>query len=94
MLSTGRLPKYDTIPHEVMTVPWDAKQDRPLCVSDARNPLHWYFLRVANHFWLLLGALLVAVLLAAVLRRRPLPCSSPFLPSRSWFLTARRRAIW
>jgi hypothetical protein len=64
--------KYDTIPHEVMTVPWDAKQARPLCVSDARNPLHWYFLRVANHLWLLWGVFLVAVLFAAVQRRAAL----------------------
>jgi hypothetical protein len=64
--------KYDTIPHEVMTVPWDTQQDRPLCVSDARNPLHGYFLRIANHLWLLWGALLVAVLFAAVHRRAAL----------------------
>lgn len=61
--------KYDTVPHEVITVPWDAQQDRPLCVSDARNPLHWYFLRVANHLWLLWAVFLGAVLLAAVHRR-------------------------
>jgi hypothetical protein len=60
---------FKTVDYEVMTVPWDAQQDRPLCLSDPRNPQHQYLLWIVNHLVLLWAVLFVAVLLAAVHRR-------------------------
>jgi hypothetical protein len=65
--------QYETIPHRVMTVPWDVQKDRPLCLSDPLNPFHRYFLWLTNgRLFLLWGVYLGAVLLAAIRRREVL----------------------
>lgn len=59
----------DTVDHEVLKVPWDTRQDRPICLSDPRNSIRQYFLWVAKYPLILWVALLGVVLLAAVERR-------------------------